>query len=90
MNPDMLNGNWSYRLFISVEYFFFDKKIEAVVQLDVGDDTLAGRRDGQREIPEGIKRHAAVAAHGTLQSRLELANKQVHDLRVVPPQVTLP
>lgn len=65
----------TYGLFISVEYFFFGKKVEAMVQLDVGDDALAGRRDGQWKIPEGIKRHAAVATYGALQSRLELANK---------------
>jgi hypothetical protein len=53
----------SYRLFISVEYFFFAKKIEAVLQLDVG---FTGRRDRQREIPKGIKRHAAVTADSAL------------------------
>jgi len=52
-----------YRLFVSVEYFFFAEKIEAVLQLDVG---FAGRRDRQGEIPKGIKRHAAVTADSAL------------------------
>ena len=80
----------TYGLFVAVEYFLFDKHFEALLQLAVGHDALAGSRDGQREIPERVECYAAVPADGALQRRLELANEQVHDLRVVPSQVTLP
>ena len=51
----------------------------------------AGRSgDGQRQVPERVKGDAAVAAHGALQRRLELADKQVDNVRVVATQVPTP
>ena len=76
-----------YGFFIAVEYFFLGEEIEAVVQFDGG---VAVGRQRQWEIPEGVKGHAAVPADGALQRRFQLAHEQVHDPRIVPPQVAPP
>jgi len=74
-------------LLVAVEYLLLGEEVETVVQFD-------GRapvgRDGQGQIPERIEGDAAVPAHGALQRRFQLADEQVHDPRIVPPQVAPP
>merc|ERR1740128_43903 len=67
--------------FIAVEYFFFSEEIQTVLEFDGG--TLVGR-DGQGEIPEGIKGDAAVPANGALQRRFQLTHEEVDDFGIVP------
>lgn len=47
-------------------------------------------RDGQRQVPERVKRDGTMATRDALQRRLELAHKEVDDPRIFSADVTLP
>lgn len=53
----------NYGFFIAVEDFFLGEQVETMVQFD---GRASVGRDGQGQIPKGVKGHAAVPTYGAL------------------------
>ena len=76
----------TYRHLITVQGLLLSEDIETLVERNISSPGW----DAQTEVPERLEGDGLVIAVSTAQGGLQLANKQVNQVGIIPPDVTLP
>ena len=76
----------TYRHLITVQGLLLSEDIETLVERNIS----SPGRDAQTEVPERLESDGFMIAVSAAQGGLELADKEIHQVRVVPSDVTLP
>ena len=76
----------TYRHLITVQGLLLSEDIETLVERNIS----SPGRDAQAEVPERLESDGFMIAVSTAQGGLQLANKQINQVGIVPSDVTLP